>query len=292
MSTMHTSGLAGRSALDIVDAQLHMSLALGADEAIVAMDALGIAGVMLDELWGRNELDHGIPCIEFGDGAYRPLSPYAQAAAIRYPDRFSFLQRITRRDPQLAQWIPLLATLPGCRSLRIDMHDPKERQIYATGGYDTLLGLARAHALPLSVLALDSGALLASAALRFPDLNFIIDHCGWVKTTAQWDEVLALARQPNCWLKWSHANRSFRNFPEAPQATQREFTRALQAFGPERVLWAADVSHEESKASWRDLLAFVVDNPALSEGDRQWVLGRAARRVFRWPAPAAKETTA
>jgi predicted TIM-barrel fold metal-dependent hydrolase len=132
--------------------------------------------------------------------------------------------------------------------------------------------------------------LLASAAPRFADLPFIIDHCGWVKTPAQWEEVLALAKLPNCWLKWSHANRAFRHFTDAPQAMQREFTRALQAFGPERVLWAGDVSHEESRASWRELLAFVMDHPALSEGDRQWVLGKTARRVFRWPAPMARET--
>lgn len=284
MSTMHGSARGARSAVDIVDAQLHLTLALGIQEAMAAMDALSIAGVMLDELWGRNERDHGIPCVEFPDGAYRPISPYAQAAALRHPERFSFVQRITRRDPQLALLIPLLASSPGCRSLRIVLFDPQERQLFAAGGYDALLGLAQAHGLPLCVLAPDAGALLATAMPRFPDLHIVIDHCGWVKTPAQWNDVLALARQPNCWLKWSHAARAFRNFDDAAQAAQREFTRALDAFGVERVLWAGDASHEESKASWRELLSFVHDNPALSEGDRQWVLGKTARRVFRWPA--------
>ena len=86
---MHTESVfRQKSAMDIVDAQLHLSLSPGADGIIAAMDALGIAGVVLDEVWGRNEKDHATPCVEFSDGAYRPLSPGAQVAALRYPDRF------------------------------------------------------------------------------------------------------------------------------------------------------------------------------------------------------------
>ena len=128
--------------MDIVDAQLHLSLSPETDGIIAAMDALGIAGVVLDEVWGRNENDHATPCVEFAGGAYRPLSPCAQTAALRYPDRFSIVQRITRRDPQLAALITMLASSPGCRSLRVVIGSRLERDSFATGAYDELLGLA------------------------------------------------------------------------------------------------------------------------------------------------------
>lgn len=276
--------------MDIVDAQLHLSLLPGSDEIITAMDALGITSVMFDELWGRNTKDQGIPCVEFPDNAYRPLSPCAQVAALRYPDRFSFLQRITRRDPQLAALIPILATSPGCRSLRLVLGTRLERDVFAAGGYDALLGLAQTHELPISLLSKDVGALLRGALGRFPDLIFIIDHCGWVKTDQQWREVLELASHANTCLKWSHAGRAFGQADQPPERIQREFQRAIDAFGVQRMLWASDATHEETKASWGELLSFVRDNPALANSDKEWILGKTARRVFRWDAVVKAET--
>ncbi len=268
--------------MDIVDAQLHLSLTPGADGIIAAMGALGIAGVVFDELWGRNDKDQGTPCVEFPDGAYRPLSPCAQTAALRYPDQCSFLQRITRRDPQLPALIPILASSPGCRSLRVVIGSRQEREAFGAGAYDGLLGLAQAQGLPISVLSKDVGALLQGAAPRFPDLQFVIDHCGWSKTEQEWSDMLELSRHANTCLKWSHASRAFGQSDQPGEGIQRAFLRAIDAFGVERMLWASDTSHEESGATWGQLLSFVRDNPALSEGDKEWVLGKTARRIFRW----------
>ena len=270
--------------MDIVDAQLHLSLSPGADGIIAEMDALGIASVVLDEVWGRNEKDHAIPCVEFAGGAYRPLSPCAQTAALLHPDRFSFVQRITRRDPQLASLIPILASSPGCRSLRVVIGSRDERDAFAAGAYDALLGLAQAHGLPISVLSKDLGALLRDAVPRFPDLQFVIDHCGWGKTDQQWTDVLELARHANTCLKWSHASRAFGQSSNPLESIQHAFLRAVDTFGVERMLWASDVSHEESATTWGELLAFVRDNLALSQGDKEWMLAKTTRRVFRWDA--------
>ncbi len=282
--------LGGRGSADIVDAQLHLSLELGADEIIAAMDALGIRSVVLDELWDRNAKGQGTPCREFDDGGYRPLSPLAQAAALRYPDRFSYLQRIRRHDPQLGALLKVLADSPGCRSVRIVVWEPQEREALMAGGYDELFGLVQSAALPISVLGGDMGVLLRDAVVRFPDLQFVIDHCGWVKSEAQWSDVRALAQHRNVWFKWSHAQRSFGRCDDPAQGVQRAFLQAIDAFGADRVLWAGDVTHEESNAPWGRLLSFVQDNPALSQGDKDWVLGKTARRLLRWePATAMDE---
>lgn len=281
-------GLAGRGELDIIDAQIHLVSDPGYRELLTAMDALGVRAAILDELWGRNALDHGIPCVELGDSAYRPYSPLAQAAALQYPERFAFLQRVNRRDPALAQRIPLLAALPGCVSLRLVLHDAKERELFAAGGYDEILSLAQAHQLPLSILGRDMGLVLESTIPRFPSLQFVLDHCGWVRNAQQWQTVLALGRHENAWLKWSHAHRAFGNDGRA--GVQQAFEQALRAFGAQRMIWAGDVTHEESSATWAQLLNFVLLNPALSDDARAWVLGRSARQLFGWHAASASKT--
>ena len=281
----HTPKAVGAAgAMDIVDAQLHLSLTLTEEKIIASMDALGIQGVVIDELWAINEKMQGTPCASFPDGSHRPLSPYAQAAACKHPARFSYLQRVERRDPGLAAHIAVLASSPGCRSLRLVLLHPAERQAFATGGYHELLSLAQSHRLAVCVLASEAGALLREIAPQYPELQFVLDHCGWPKTAQQWDDVLQLGQQPNVWLKWSHAQRPFFRGDNPQDALQREFLRAIAAFGVERILWASDVTHEESGASWAQLLSFVRDNPALSSSDKAWVLGRTARKLFRWDA--------
>jgi predicted TIM-barrel fold metal-dependent hydrolase len=250
-----------------------------------AMDALGIRSAVLDELWGFDDENHALPHAKLPNGTARPLAVLALAAALEHPARFSFQQRVERTDPQLAQLFPILATTPGCRAVRATLLTADERNRFANGEWDEVMRRAQQHQLPICVMAPeDAGRLIAAAAPRFDGLQIIIDHCGWPRTPQQWEEVLQLSKLSNTWLKWSHFHRAFRRFEDPPAASQRQFLRAIEAFGPERVLWAGDTSHEESSATWGELLAFVRDNTALSEGDREWVLGRSARQVFRWPS--------
>lgn len=276
-------GFAGRGEIDIVDAQVHLAPAPTLDALTSALNALGIAAVMFDELWGRDEQGRSTPSIELGDDAYRPFSPLAQAAALQNPRRFSYVQRVTRRDPSVSRFIADRAALPGCRAVRIVLQDRHERASFVDGEYDDILSGAQRALLPVMVLSRDCGALLSGAAGRFPLLNFIADHCGWIKTVGQWEDVLALGRFPNVYLKWSHAYRAFGRPERADTDVQHAFERALNAFGPPRMLWASDITHEESLSSWAELLAFVLLNPALSDDGREAVLAKTARRIFNWP---------
>lgn len=51
----------------------------------------------------------------------------------------------------------------------------------------------------------------------------------------------------------------------------------------DRLLWASDksvmVGHTCS-----DLLHCVRDDPELSQDEREWILGRTARRILKWPS--------
>lgn len=276
--------------MNVVDAQVHVFLTMQESEALAAMDALGIRSVVIDELWGFNDKGQGLPCTELPNGFARAVSPLAQAASLKHPERFSYLQRVSRHDPDLAALFAILGSSPGCRSVRIDVREPAENQAIPDGGYDELLKLAQKYDLPVSVLGREIAAAIRGTAARFPDLRFVVDHCGFPRTAQQWDDVLTLGRCKNVWLKWSHAHRAF-GAAEYPFAEfQPQLARAIDAFGIERVMWASDFTHNQkhdrSANTWAELLYCIRDSAALSQGDKEWLLGRTARSLFRWDAPA------
>ena len=277
-------GLDGLEAQKILDAQLHISIVQDVEFLITAMDDLGIRSALLDELWGFDENGIPQPHVMLRNGTYRPQSALALAASLQYPDRFSFMQRVNHLDPDLTELLTILASTPSCRAIRITLLNDDERNRFANGDWDNVLHLAQFHGLPVCIYMRSAGDLVSYVAKKFVGLQFVVDHCGWPRTYEQWQLVLGLARFPNVWLKWSHASRSFRRFLDSSESQNREFLRAVDAFGPDRVLWASDASHEESDATWSELLAFVRDNTFLSPSDRDWVLGGSARRLFRWKA--------
>jgi predicted TIM-barrel fold metal-dependent hydrolase len=58
--------------------------------------------------------------------------------------------------------------------------------------------------------------------------------------------------------------------------------RLLDAFGPERLMWATDCPYQvQEDHTYADSIALVRDRlEDLSEGDRQWLLRKTAEKVF------------
>lgn len=280
------------SRLDILDAQIHLTRELGRDAILHAMDALGITGVVVDEFWGLTPQLRVLPGDLLPSGLSRPLSPTAQAMAIEHPDRVSYLQRVERHDPLLPEVMALLGASQGCRAVRVVLLSADDRSAFAGGGYDQVLDLAVRHDVAVCVMGPDLAGLPGLLA-RHPDLRLVLDHCGWARNAGHWQQVLGAAALEQVALKWSHTARAFGNVAapgeDVEGVTGREFLRALDAYSPERVMWASDVTQEHT--SWHDLLAFVTHHPTLSDGDKAQVLAGTARRVLRWPAPAGPTTS-
>ncbi|OPY96637.1 hypothetical protein A5906_01815 [Bradyrhizobium sacchari] len=272
--------------MDIVDSQVHAFFTLGLDETLAAMNAIGIQSVIIDEYWGdgpRGEL----PSASLRTGGQRPISPLAQAAVLKHPDRFAILQRVERTDPALASWFSILADTPGCKAVRIITIDPTELRALVDGDYDEILQLARRHDLTVNVFGRSAYAALEGVLSRFPDVRCVLDHCGAPASSVDWEAILSAGRShANLWLKWSHAHRWFEAGPYPYVDLQAQLIRALDAFGPERLMWASDFTHDRLGSSWGELLFYLRDSLLLSESDKEWLLGRAARTAYRWPAPA------
>lgn len=101
--------------MDIVDSQVHFG-PNGIDELLAGMDALGINAVLADEFWG---LDNWGPGYQLANGVLRVTAPTAELAAAQHPDRFSYVKRVERLDPEVESLVRMAADVPGIRASRL-----------------------------------------------------------------------------------------------------------------------------------------------------------------------------
>jgi predicted TIM-barrel fold metal-dependent hydrolase len=288
--------------LDILDSQLHIFPGL-VDATLEAMNALGIRSVLLDDFWydpRTHDPAKLAPGYMMASGVWRPSYAQAEYASLLHPDRFSYLVRLERRDPELESVMRVVGSSPHARAFRISpTWTLEELAVFSAGGYEPLLDIAQQIGLPICVIIPGYVELLPPYLEKYPKLTFVVDHCGMGqaqrpagrpeaddrRTTSPpyFDEVLKLAHYPNVILKWGHEQRLFQapDYPYEP--ARRALRRAVRAFGADRILWASDNSVIPDH-TWSDMLHAIKGDPELSRDEREWILGRTARRVFRWPA--------
>jgi predicted TIM-barrel fold metal-dependent hydrolase len=285
--------------MDIVDAQVHIGPGRIA-ETLAAMDALGVRAVLIDEYWlGAQRV--GDPGYAVPDGAFRPVQPTAELAAMTHPDRFSYLVRLDRKDREVEAVIRMVRDAPYARALRITPGMwPAEAEAFAADGYAAICAAACDAGLPLFIFAPDQPQAVGRYAQKFPSLRIVVDHCGLFSNSmrrtlgraaplgrdaqlAGFDEVLALADLPNVALKWAHAPAMFEAPAYPGEGLWPILRRALDRFGADRVMWASDVTANQTGETWAELLFGVVGNPDLSQAERQALLGGTARAWLDWP---------
>jgi len=285
--------------MDIVDAQIHLGPGR-ISETLAAMDALGVRAVMVDEYWlGAARV--GDPGYPVEGGAFRPIQPTAELAAMTHPDRFSYLVRLDRNDRDVGAVIRMARDAPYARALRITPGMwPAEVEAFAAGDYEAIFAQACDAALPVFVFAPGQALALATYARKFPGLRIVADHCGvWSNAMrrtlglealeraaqlAAFDEVLALADLPNVALKWAHAPAMFETPGWPGEGLRPILRRALDHFGAERVMWASDHTANQTGETWAELLFGMLGNADLSSAEREAVLGGTARGWLAWAA--------
>ena len=284
--------------MDIVDAQVHIGPGR-IEEALAAMDALGIRAMLIDEYWFGRTM--GDPGYHVPDGAFRPVQPTAELAAMMYPDRFSYLVRLDRNDTSAATVIRMARDAPHARALRITPGMwPTEAAAFADGAYDPICAAACDCGLPLFMFVPGRAPDVVQYARKFPSLRIVVDHCGVLSNSmrdaigggahvireaqlAAFDQVLALADFPNVALKWAHAPAMFETPGYPGEGLWPILRKALDHFGGNRIMWASDASANQSGESWAMLLFGMMGNPDLSQVEREALLGGTTRVWLNWP---------
>ena len=140
-------GPRNRVLMNIVDAQVHIGPGR-IEETLAAMDALGIRSILIDEYWMGSKA--GDPAMRVPHGAYRPVQPTAELAALLHPDRFSYLVRLDRKDQEVTTVIRMARDAPHARALRITPGMWRDEvAAFAAGEYGPICAAACDCGLPL-----------------------------------------------------------------------------------------------------------------------------------------------
>lgn len=303
--------------MDIVDSQVHIGPG-GIDKMVAAMDALGIASVLIDEWWMGTAGDPGYWVGDDGKG-FRTTSPTAELASWTHAGRFSYLIRVDQRDPELQSVVRLARDQSYARALRISPGiNRAELKAFSDGELDCVFSAAADNGFPIFVQIAGHTHLLSRYLEKFPSVNVVVCHCGlppgrmlwpifaqmeglpdseayWKKLAAEpvadaFDKVLKIADYPNVALKWAHAPTMFDQAGYPNEGLRPFLRRAVDAFAAERIMWASDISANQTGESWAELIFMIRNNPDLSEDDKAWVLGGTARKWLNWPAEAKPAT--
>jgi predicted TIM-barrel fold metal-dependent hydrolase len=290
--------------MDIFDSQVHLGPG-GAAEMVAAMDALGVAQVLVDEWWIGTP---GHPYYGVGDGgvAVRTTSPTSELACWTYPGRFAYLIRVDRRDPDLHTVVRLARDNPHIKALRISPGMSRaEIAAFGAGEDDPVFAAAADFGFPIFVQIAGNCDMLARYVAKFPTVKIIVCHTGmppgkamagiigqmeglpdsaghWAKVAAEpkdqaFAKVLRAADHANVGLKWAHAPTMF-DSPGFPNAGTHPFLRkAVAAFGAERIMWASDISANQTGESWAELIFAIRNNPDLAEKQKEFIMGGTAR---------------
>lgn len=236
------------------------------------------------------------------------------ASALGNDNRYSFEGYAQRPDavlgvvgrfdafaPRLADRLAAFMAQPGALGVRFTLHHDWASDWRATGRLEPFFAAAQDLDAPVFLYAPDRAPDLARVARDYPALRLVVDHTalrhgggrGVSDNFARWQEVIALARLPNVWMKVSY-------FPEAaaeseawPYATARQRFRELyDAVGAERMLWGSNFPVVAHLCSYRQALDFVREAcDFLPAADRAAILGDNFIRHFTPAATARARAT-
>lgn len=99
-----------------------------------------------------------------------------------------------------------------------------------------------------------------------------------------------MARYPNVAYKRAHAQALLSTTTYPFPDLEPKLRRVVDAYGPERVMWASDYTMIRRHASWGEALFSIRDCPSLSEHEKTWLLGRTAPGTELASAAKAERT--
>ncbi|NED97862.1 amidohydrolase [Phytoactinopolyspora alkaliphila] len=128
---------------------------------------------------------------------------------------------------------------------------------------------------------------------ELPELRLRLEHAGFTRypdaavDRRDFDRFLALASRPRVYTMWAgfYANSG----TAYPYPDADPFLREIvAAYGARRITWSGDWNRPDPLArSYPDAIRHVTDRSYLSDEDRVWILGGAARELFGWPVEAS-----
>jgi predicted TIM-barrel fold metal-dependent hydrolase len=246
--------------------------AISFDELAAAMDEAGVDKAAIV----HSSTTYGFTC------------DYVADSIVGHQDRFTGVFSVNVLEPDAPKWMAhwFAKGMTGMRIFSrgstlkdawLAIDDPRVFPCYE---YASEHGISVA-----SNVTVDKFDQLETILKRFPKVDFILDHLGRTdfKDGGAYDAAKPLwdlAKYPNLYLKIAT-----RNFWEAKDP-ETQFPKIAKEFGANRMAWGSN--YPASEGSLPELLATARKAlRALSDVDRDWVLGKTALKLY--PALAASE---
>lgn len=277
--------------MQIVDAQVHIWNAgtvsphhatgrpdpFRLEDLLVEMEAAGIYGAVLaPPTWDPTG---NAPSLE---------------AARLYPDRFAVTGNIDWQAPADRALLRGWRSEPGMYGLRLSFNTPEKQAFLTNGSLDWVWEEAERAELPVMVLIPGGVPHIGRIAERFPGLRVCVDHLGiprGAKNAAAFEhlpDLLALARLPGVSVK-AGGLPTYSTIDAYPYPSLHgHLRRVYDAFGPERIFWATDLSR--MTCDYREVVTMFTEGLSwLSEADKQLIMGGAVRNWLGWTTNRAAE---
>ncbi|SLN22875.1 Amidohydrolase [Aquimixticola soesokkakensis] len=211
---------------------------------------------------------------------------YALESAQKYPDRLAVLGLISMPGEDQRATVETWMDQAGMAGMRMFLSSDSGTAWLAEGGADWLWPVLAQKQIPVSVHAGDSLDVLAQAARAYPDLKLCVDAFGLGRGVEE-DQALPkfrivaqkLAPLPNVMLKTGAIPRdSAAAFPFPDM--QALVRHAYDSFGPERLIYASDITL--LKGPYSEGLDFWSALDFTSEADLAAILGANMNRWIGW----------
>jgi len=209
---------------------------------------------------------------------------YLVDAARRYPDTFRVVAMVDNFSEAPGEQ---MRKLLGQRATGFRITPWVYKEKWLAGGMDEMWRTAAQTGQKMCCL-IDAENLAEVDAMcrRHPDTPVVIDHFARIGVDGQIrkkdvDALAAMARHKNSSVKISAYYALGKKQPPYDDLVPM-IRRMLDAFGPQRLMWASDSPYQlEKPHTYAASIALVRERlDFLSDGDRQWLLGKTAQNVF------------
>jgi predicted TIM-barrel fold metal-dependent hydrolase len=170
--------------------------------------------------------------------------------------------------------------------MRLVFHTPQRQAWLIDGTADWLWPAAEKAGVPLMLLVPGSLEIIGGIAERHPGLKICVDHLGLkggVKDDAAFADLpalLALAKHPNIVVK-AGALPCYSSESYPYRGLHKYLKQVFDAFGPQRIFWASDVTRLTS--SYRQCVTLLTEELSfLSAQDKELIVGRAMCNWLGW----------
>jgi predicted TIM-barrel fold metal-dependent hydrolase len=219
------------------------------------------------------------------------VTPYAMgydndfsfAMAERHPD--DVLGVIARLDPAAPETIDRLASLmrhSKMLALRLTLIEKERVGWLATGELDGFFARAEQLRVPIELFAPFRVLDMHATVRRFPGIPWLIGHMGLrhyagmenKEPFGQWPQLLALAREPNVWIKCSYFPEAAKDLEAYPYRIARDhFLRLYEHAGPDRLVWGSDFPNVRRTCTYRQAVDFMrVECDFLAPTEREAIM--------------------